>query len=104
MKVTNTVALVLGLARLLSVQAVTVYLYPPPAAAVPEQLDATHASLALSRHLGLEQFEKLGDGDGIWDGVLQADQQGIVGTAVRDGLLISLAEEDARGTFLRLSL
>lgn len=79
-------------------RAVDVYLYPPPPA-VPAQLVASRANLAISRHLGLERFDKFGDGDEGWDSALLYDQSGLVGTAVRDGLLITMSEEDAKGMF-----
>lgn len=80
------------------VSAVTVYLYPPPSAPVPAQLDTKHASLALAHQLGLEKFEALGDGDGVWDGGALTQQEGVVGSAPKDGLLLTLSDEDAKGT------
>ena len=78
--------------------AVTVYLYPPPSTAVPAQLDTRHASLALAHHLGLEKFEQIGTGDGVWEGgALTAEQEGVVGTAPKNGLLVTLSEADAKG-------
>lgn len=80
--------------------AVTVYLHPPPTTAVPSQLDTRHASLALAHHLGLEKFEQIGTGDGVWDGgALTAEQEGVVGTAPKNGLLVTLSEADAKGKF-----
>jgi hypothetical protein len=77
--------------------AVDVYLYPPPSSPVPSHLDAPHASLALAQHLGLEKFEMIGNGDGIWTGVLQSEQEGVVATAPQNGLLLTLSDEDAKG-------
>ncbi|KAJ3525855.1 hypothetical protein NM688_g8341 [Phlebia brevispora] len=76
--------------------AINVYLRPAPSSPVPAQLDAKHASFALARHLGLERFEKVGEGDGIWDGGLQMDSESLIGNAPQDGLLVSMSQEDAR--------
>lgn len=78
--------------------AVSVYLHPTPASSVPARLDAPHASFALARHLGLERFEKIGEGDGIWLGGAPEDGEALIGSAPRDGLLVSMSEDDARGT------
>ncbi|KAI0339977.1 hypothetical protein BDW22DRAFT_1335508 [Trametopsis cervina] len=75
--------------------AVTVYLHPPPAV-VPAQLTATRANLAISRHLNLEMFEKLGDDEESWEGSLVGNEHGFVGTGAKDGLLIAMSEEDAK--------
>lgn len=75
-----------------------VYLHPSPAAPVPSELDARHASIALAKHFGLEKFESVGNGDGLWNGVLQ-DQEAIVGSAPKDALLVTLSDEDAEGVF-----
>ena len=77
--------------------AVSVYLHPAPTSSVPAHLDAPHASFALARHLGLESFEKIGEGDGIWLGEVEADSEALIGSAPRDGLLVSMSEDDARG-------
>ena len=76
--------------------AVQVYLHPQPAAPVPAELDARHASLVLAKHFGLERFESVGSGDGLWNGVLQ-EQEAVVGNAPKDALLVTLSEEDAQG-------
>ena len=76
--------------------AVSVYLHPQPAAPIPAELDARHASLVLAKHFGLERFENLGNGDGLWNGALQ-EQEAVVGSAPRDALLITLSDEDAQG-------
>lgn len=96
MRVFGSLAVLCGLARLAC--AVTVYLHPPPSA-VPAQLVANRANLAISRHLGLERFDKYGDVDESWDSELLFDQEGVVGTAVRDGLLITMNEVDAKGMY-----
>ncbi|EKM54738.1 uncharacterized protein PHACADRAFT_258774 [Phanerochaete carnosa HHB-10118-sp] len=75
--------------------AVTVYLHPPLAAPVPAELDARHASLVLAKHFGLEKFESVGSGAGLWNGVLQ-EQEAVVGSAPKDALLVTLSDEDAR--------
>ena len=99
MRTSSLVLLAVGLVGPAS--AVTVYLYPPPSAPVPSQLDTRHASLALAHHLGLEKFEAIGNGDGVWDGgVLNAWEEGVVGSAPKEGLLVTLSEQDARGKFL----
>ncbi|KAI0688199.1 hypothetical protein BC835DRAFT_1308903 [Cytidiella melzeri] len=76
--------------------AVIVYLHPAPAV-VPAQLSATRANLAISRHLNLERFERFGDGEESWDDSLLYNGQGLVGTGARDGLLITMSEEEANG-------
>ena len=96
MRTLSLVLLAVGLAN--KAFAITVYLYPPPSTPAPSQLDTRHASLALAHHLGLEKFEKIGTGDGVWDGgVLMAGQEGVVGSAPKDGLLVTLSEDDAKG-------
>ncbi|PSS37536.1 hypothetical protein PHLCEN_2v612 [Hermanssonia centrifuga] len=92
----SSLVYVFSFLNLLQIHAISVYLYPKPSSPVPERLDAGHASLALARHLGLERFEKLGDGDGIWNGALEANGEGWVGTASKDALLITLSEADAK--------
>ena len=87
----------------ISAFAVDVYLYPPPSAPVPSHLDSRHASLVLAQHLGLEKFEMIGNGDGIWDGVLQMEQEGLVASAPKDALLLTLSAEDAIGAQLHTS-
>ena len=77
--------------------AIGVFLHPAPPSAVPQYLDPAHASFALARHLGLERFEKIGEGDGIWNGGLEDANEGLVGSAPREGLLITMSEEDAQG-------
>ncbi|KAF7797593.1 hypothetical protein EIP86_008793 [Pleurotus ostreatoroseus] len=76
----------------------SVYLHPAPTSSVPAHLDAPHASFALARHLGLESFEKIGEGDGIWLGEVEADSEALIGSAPRDSLLVSMSEDDARAS------
>ena len=96
MRTLGLVLLAVGLFN--EVFAVTVYLYPPPSTPAPSQLDTRHASLALAHHLGLEKFESVGSGDGVWHGgVLTEGQEGVVGSAPKDGLLVTLSEDDAKG-------
>lgn len=73
-------------------QAVHVYLNPCPA--VPSILSPSHASFALSRHLGVEFFESAGDDDVYGD---QWNEQIFVGQGSRSGLLLTIDEVDARG-------
>ena len=87
----------LGSSYILHSQAITVYLHPAPPTSAPTHVDAGHASFALSRHLGLERFEKLGHGDGISLDTLQPEPDGLVGSAPRDGLLVTMSEADANG-------
>lgn len=72
-------------------QAVQVYLNPRPD--VPSRLPPSHASFALSRHLGLEFFESAGDGviGDFWN------EQTFVGQGSRSGLLLTIDEANARG-------
>lgn len=93
----SALVLCLGSIYVLPSCAISVYLHPTPPSPVPTQLDAGHANFALARHLGLERFERIGEGDGTWNGALQADSEGLIGSAPRDGLLISMNEEDAKG-------
>ena len=86
----------------LQTYAVSVYLHPTPPTAVPGNLDPAHASFALARHFGLERFEKLGEGDGVWTGGLELGSEGMVGSAPRDALLVSMTEDDAKGERIRL--
>lgn len=72
-------------------QAVQVYL--SPASATPASLSPSSASFALSRHLGLEFFESVGDGV---HGELLNDQS-FVGQGSKSALLLSIDEQDARG-------
>lgn len=96
----RSTALVLTLGCLLRLAcAVSVYLHPAPAI-VPAQLVASRANLAISRHLGLERFDKFGDGDERWDNALLYDQGGLVGTAPRDALLVTVSDEDSKGKSL----
>ena len=92
----NTLCLCLASLFVLPSHAIVVFLHPTPALPASNQVDLGHGSFALARHLGLERFEKIGEGDGVWDGALQADSEGLIGSAPRDGLLISMSEEDAR--------
>lgn len=90
----------LAFTLLSTARAVTVYLHPPPigpAGSLP-QLDVPHASFTLARHLGLERFEESGGVDNF-QAVWQEGQEGLVGTAVRDGLLVSMTEEEAKGAY-----
>lgn len=72
-------------------QAVNVYLYPSRdyVAGVNSLEDA---SAAVSRHLGLERFERLAAAD---NGLSVAED--FVGTGLNDGLLLTLNEQDAEG-------
>lgn len=72
-------------------QAVQVYLSPSPN--VPSSLSPSHASFALSRHLGLEFFELAGDG--IHEDIL--NEPSFVGQGSKSALLLSVDENDARG-------
>ena len=78
-------------------QAVRVYL--SPASSLPPKLSAKHASFALSRHLDLESFETLDEDSLAWGGPLH---QEFVGQGPKDGLLLSIDESYANGTFSRL--
>ena len=70
-------------------QAVRVYLHPAPT--FPPRLSAPHAGAALSSHLNLERFE---------DAVpYAAEQELFVGSDSSTGLLLTISEEDAKGTF-----
>jgi len=97
---TSTLILLCGLTHLAN--AVNVYLYPPPAV-VPAQLGASRANLAISRHLNLERFERFGDEHENWADALSFNEEGLVGTGARDGLLITMNDEDA-SDILPLSL
>ena len=88
----------------ISSHAINVYLHPAPSSVVPAHLDASHASTALARHLGLERFERLAQGDGKWTGALQDDNEGLVGSAPRDGLLVSMSEDDAKSEYSAVSV
>ena len=69
-------------------QAVRVYLHPAPT--FPPRLSAPHAGAALSSHLNLERFE---------DAVpYAAEQELFVGSGSGTGLLLTISEEDAKGT------
>lgn len=94
MRAASSLLLLCGLAHLAS--AVTVFLHPPPPN-VPASLNANRVNLAISRHLGLERFDEYGEGEGSWDSALLYEPGGVVGTAVRDGLLITISEQDAKG-------
>ena len=78
-------------------QAVRVYLSPAPS--LPPKLSAKHASFALSRHLDLESFETLDEDSLAWGGPLH---QEFVGQGPKDGLLLSIDESYANGTFSHL--
>jgi len=67
-----------------------VYLNPSPS--IGSSLPPKSASAALSRHLGLEYFESLGDDSELHDSFQQA---AFVGQGTGSALLLSIAEEDA---------
>jgi hypothetical protein len=98
MRATRSLVLIFGLIQL--AHAVSVYLHPAPTV-VPAHLSAARANLAIARHLNLERFERLGDDQESWDDALLANNEGFVGTGTRDGLLITINEEDAKGVFYR---
>ena len=70
-------------------QAVRVYLHPGPH--VPPRVHANTAGAALARHLDLERFEDAAPYFG--------EQELFVGHGSSAGLLLTISEEDARGTF-----
>ncbi|TFK25213.1 hypothetical protein FA15DRAFT_680334 [Coprinopsis marcescibilis] len=71
-------------------QAVNVYLHPArPFASGLDTLDA--ASAAVSRHLGLEKFERLG---ALPNTLVVAED--FVGTGLNDGILLTINEDDVR--------
>lgn len=79
-------------------QAVQVYLNPSPQ--VSETLPPSQASFVLSRHLGLDYFESAGDaihGDFL-------NEHSFVGQGAKNGLLLTMSEEDVRGVFVVSSL
>ncbi|KDQ55773.1 hypothetical protein JAAARDRAFT_208550 [Jaapia argillacea MUCL 33604] len=92
-----TCFLLLGIARAAAVQ---VYLSPSTAGLLPSTLPPEHATLALSRHLGLELFESIGD---TGDGELALGEffQPFVGQGPRDALLLSIEYADAKDTLPR---
>lgn len=76
-------------------RAIDVYLHPAPILRSSE-LAVDTANLAISRHLGLESAEPLGlNGDVFGD--LLVDQP-FVGRGQKDGLVLTVDEQDARGT------
>lgn len=84
----------LGLLLLLSAslsQAANVYLSPPPSESVRSSLSLADASAALSRHLGLEQFEPLLDASNL------GHEEWFVGQGSKNALLITLEESDVQG-------
>ncbi|KAI0930019.1 hypothetical protein AcV5_006829 [Taiwanofungus camphoratus] len=72
-------------------QAVHIYLHPFPSLS-SASLSATQAGVTLSRHLGLEYFESLGDNLDLFDGVVQ---EPFVGKGSSRALLLSIGEEYA---------
>jgi hypothetical protein len=74
-------------------QAVNVYLYPSRHYAVGvDSLEG--ASAAVSRHFGLERFERLA---GAATGLTVAEE--FVGVGLGNGLLLTLNEQDAEGVY-----
>ncbi|OBZ70666.1 Transcription initiation factor IIA large subunit [Grifola frondosa] len=71
-------------------QAVQVYLNPSPA--LPPRLSASRGSAALSRHLGLEQFEPLGEDSPLLNG----QQESFVGQGLGSAMLLTISEEVAK--------
>lgn len=69
-------------------QAVRVYLHPGPH--VPPRLHASTAGAALSKHLDLDRFEDATSHFG--------EQELFVGHGSGAGLLLTISEDDARGT------
>ena len=74
----------LGVCILLSglSQAVQLYLHPP--SLLPSIISPEHATLVLSRHLGLDLFDSAGDYGGV------PDEQPFVGQGESDAMLLSL--------------
>lgn len=77
-------------------RAVDVYLSPAPFLR-SSTLAPDHASLAISRHLGLESFEPLGAGNEVFADLFA--EKPFVGQGQKDGLILTIDEEDAKGTF-----
>ena len=71
-------------------QAVNVYLSPSPNF-LRSSLSPGEASAALSRHLGLEQFEPLQDAFNL------GHEEWFVGKGSKNALLITLEESDVQG-------
>ena len=78
-------------------QAVNVYLSPSPQ--IPFTLSPSQASFVLSRHLGLDYFES--PGDAIHEDLL--NEHSFVGQGAKNGLLLTVSEEDVRGVFVILT-
>lgn len=79
-------------AGLQAAQAVDIYLYPARQYAVGVDSLET-ASGAVSRHLGLERFERLSDASSAF-----TVAEDFVGTGVNDGILLTMNEVEANGT------
>ena len=88
MKAIAVCALLAGITR-----AVDVYLHP--ASTAVSSLSASQASAALSRHLGLEYQETLGDDFEMNEGL--GRPEAFVGRGPGSALLIGVNEEDAAG-------
>jgi len=71
-------------------QAVNVYLSPSPNF-LRSSVSPADASAALSRHLGLEQFEPLQDASNL------GHEEWFVGQGLKNALLITLEESDVQG-------
>lgn len=91
MKAIAICALLSGLAG-----AVDVYLYP--ASMITPSLSVSQAGAALSRHLGLEHYEPLGDDVDTNDGL--GRQEAFVGRGAGNALLVGVYEEDVQGRCL----
>lgn len=74
-------------------QAVDVYLNPPHSF-LRSTLSPEDASSALSRHLGLEAFEPLRDASNP-----SIMEEPFIGQGSRDALLLTIDEQDAKGTW-----
>jgi hypothetical protein len=70
------------------VQAVHVYLRPPPLNGAPSRLSPDHAAFEISKHLGLESFESAGSASDY--GYSVHDEQLFVGQGEKSGLLLSM--------------
>ncbi|EGO00237.1 hypothetical protein SERLA73DRAFT_180710 [Serpula lacrymans var. lacrymans S7.3] len=69
-------------------QAAKVYL--SPSVSLPSRLSPKHASLVLSHHLGLEQFESLGDNTAEFGGLF--NERAFVGEGERDAVFLVVDE------------
>ena len=93
MKAIAVLTLLVGLAG-----AVDVYLYPTSITAT--SLSASQAGAALSRHLGLEYYEPLGDDVEATEGLDR--QEAFVGRGPGHALLVGVYEDDVRGASMCL--